>query len=207
VWLAFPASVDLAGLLAAPGRLAFALTYLLFFVRSAVFLMGLWSTLQALALCWGMRIHPNFAGILAARSPSQFWYAWRGTMTRWLVEYVYIPLGGNRSHRTRNVFAVFAVSAAWHAMNVPFLHPVGAAAALAPIGAWALVNAIVMSLALVWRRRGWTLWPAATPALLRANAARSGTWIFGGVTVTFLAFQGDHVARFPDFLARLAGLH
>jgi hypothetical protein len=64
-----------------------------------------------------------------------------------------------------------------------------------------------MSLALVWRRRGWTLWPAVTPALLRANAARSGTWIFGGVTVTFLAFQGDHVARFPDFLARLAGLH
>jgi hypothetical protein len=112
VWLAFPLPSISLVCSQRPGRLAFAVTYLLFFVRSAVFLMGLWSTLQALALCWGMRIHPNFAGILAARSPSQFWYAWRGTMTRWLVEYVYIPLGGNRSHRTRNVFAVFAVSAA-----------------------------------------------------------------------------------------------
>jgi len=208
IWLVFPASIDLASLLTAPGRLAFAATYLLVFVRSAIFLMAVWSTLEAIALCWGMRIHPNFAGILAARSPSQFWYAWRGTMTRWLVEYVYIPLGGNRAHQVRNVFAVFAVSAAWHAMGVPFLQPTRPLAALAPIGAWALVNAVVLSVALAWRGRGWTLWPPMTPALVRTNAARLGTWVFGGVTATFLAFQsGDLLDRFPDFLTRLAGLH
>ena len=140
LWLVLPAAIDLERLLTVPGRLAFAAAYLLFFVRSAVFLMALWSTLEAMALCWGMRIHPNFAGILAARSPSQFWYAWRGTMTCWLIDYVYIPLGGNRAHHVRNVFAVFAVSAAWHAWGVPFLRPTHLPTALVPIGAWALAQ-------------------------------------------------------------------
>jgi hypothetical protein len=212
LWLALPASIDsepidLERLLTVPGRLGFGATYLLLFVRSALFLMAIWSTLEAMALCWGMRIHPNFAGILAARSPSQFWYAWRGTMTCWLIDYVYIPLGGNRAHHVRNVFAVFAVSAAWHAWGVPFLQPAHLPAALAPIGAWALVNATVLVAAHAWRRRSGTLWPAAAPSVLRGNAARLGTWVLGGVTVTFLGFQSDDLAaRFPEFLLRLAGL-
>jgi hypothetical protein len=196
----------LSDLLAAPGWLAFAAGYLLIFVRAAFFLMGIWSILEALALGWGVRIHPNFAGILAARSPSQFWYAWRGTMTRWLVEYVYIPLGGNRAHQTRNVFVVFAVSATWHWMGIPFLRADTTAAAFVPVGAWALVNAVVLGAALAWRRRALRLWPAATPDVVRAGAARLGTWAFGGVTATFLAFQGDLVGRFPEFLLRLAGV-
>jgi alginate O-acetyltransferase complex protein AlgI len=205
VWLAFPAWVDLASLLTVPRRLGFVAAYLLVFVRTAVFLMAVWSTLEAMALCWGMRIHPNFAGILAARNPSEFWYAWRGTMTRWLVEYVYVPLGGNRAHRTRNVFAVFAVSAAWHALGVPFLEPTRLGAALAPIGVWALVNAVVLSITLAWRGRAGASAPARTP--LRTGLARIGTWMFGGVTATVLAFQsGDLVVHFPALLARLAGL-
>jgi hypothetical protein len=206
LWLVIRIPFDLSDLLAVPGGVAFAAGYLLVFVRSAIFLMGVWSALEALALCWGMRIHPNFSGILAARSPSQFWYAWRGTMTCWLVEYVYIPLGGNRSAQTRNVCAVFAVSAAWHCMGVPFLRTGTTLASFAPVWAWALVNALVLAAALAWRRRAWRLWPAGTPAAARAGAARLGTWVFGGVTATFLAFQGDLAPRFPEFLLRLAGV-
>jgi hypothetical protein len=33
-----------------------------------------------------------------------------------------------------------------------------------------------------------------------------GTWAFGGITATFLAFRGDLVPRFPEFLLRLVGL-
>jgi hypothetical protein len=53
-------------------------------------------------------------------------------------------------------------------------------------------------------QRGWRLWPAATPAPIYAGANRLGTWVFGGVTVTFLSFQGDLATRFPEFLLRLA---
>jgi hypothetical protein len=78
--------------------------------------------------------------------------------------------------------------------------------AFVPVLAWALVNALVLAAALAWRRRDWRLWPAPTPAVVRGSAARLGTWVFGGVTATFLAFHGDLVAHFPEFLLRLGGL-
>lgn len=205
LWLVLHIPYTLPDLLATPGHLAFLGGYLLVFARGAIFLMGAWSMLEALALGWGVRMHPNFSGILAAHSPSQFWYAWRGTMTRWLVEYVYIPLGGNRAHQTRNVFAVFAVSGAWHCMGVPFLVGTRGVGDLLPIGAWALVNATVLAAALAWRRHADPPRAAAPAGLMGMAAARVGTWMFGGVTATFLAFQGDLVPQFPTFLLRLLG--
>jgi hypothetical protein len=206
MWLFFHIPFTLSDLFVVHGWAVFIGGYLLVFVRAALFVMGLWSTLEALALGWGMRIHPNFSGILLARSPSQFWYAWRGTMTRWLVEYVYIPLGGNRAHQTRNVFAVFAVSGAWHCMGMPFLGTFTAMTDCVPIAAWALVYAVVLALALAWRRHARAVGPAAVPAAVRATAAHLGTWVFGGVTATFLAFQGPLVPEFPTFLLRLIGV-
>jgi hypothetical protein len=205
LWLVLQIPYTLPDLLATPGHLAFLGGYLLVFVRGALFMMGAWSMLEALALGWGVRMHPNFSGILAAHSPSQFWYAWRGTMTRWLVDYVYIPLGGNRAHQTRNVFAVFAVSGAWHCMGVPFLITTRGVGDLVPIGAWALVNATVLAATLAWRRHAGPTRPARSAGPVGLAAAHVGTWMFGGVTATFLAFQGDLVPQFPTFLLRLLG--
>jgi MBOAT, membrane-bound O-acyltransferase family len=87
---------------------------LLWFLRGALFLGGVWSMIEADALLLGMRLRPNFTGILTAQNPSRFWRAWRGTMTHWLIRHVYIPLGGNQRYRTRNIFAAFAVSTVWH---------------------------------------------------------------------------------------------
>ena len=75
------------------------------------------------ALFLGVRLRPNFRGVLTATNPSQFWRAWRGTMTNWLIRYVYIPLGGNRRQQTRNILAAFVVSTIWHCAGVPFLRP------------------------------------------------------------------------------------
>jgi hypothetical protein len=206
IWVVRRLPLDLPALMEVTTWPAFAAGYLLFFVRAALHVMSLWAMLEATALAWGVRIHPNFAGILTARSPSQFWRAWRGTMTRWLIDYVYVPLGGNRAHPVRNVFAVFAVSAAWHWMGLPFLHAETAPADFVPIGAWALVNATVLAVAVTGRRRGWRFWPRVTPAGVRLAVAVVGTWAFGGVTATFLAFHGDLAPRFPEFVARLLGL-
>ena len=68
---------------------------------------------------------------------------------------------------------------------------------------WIQVRAKGASGALAWRRQRWSAWPAATPPALRAATAHVATWVFGGVTATFLAFHGDVVARFPEFLQRL----
>jgi hypothetical protein len=205
IFVLVPGTTDIASLVAIPGSLGFAGAYLMLFVRSALFLMSIWATLQAMALGLGMRIHPNFAGILAAKTPSQFWESWRGTMTRWLIEYVYIPLGGNRAHQTRNVFVVFAVSTAWHCLGIPFLRISPRPADFLPVLTWGFVNAIVLATVLAWRRHGPRPSPA-TPSLVREGASRLGTWVFGGVTVTFLGFYGDLAPRFPEFLLRFVGV-
>ena len=59
---------------------------------SGLFVMGLWSTIEGLALLYGIRLRPNFPAVLTCTNPAEFWRAWRATMTNWLIHYVYIPL-------------------------------------------------------------------------------------------------------------------
>jgi D-alanyl-lipoteichoic acid acyltransferase DltB (MBOAT superfamily) len=180
---------------------------LLLFLRAALFVQGVWSMIEADALLLGVRLRPNFTGILTAQTPSQFWRAWRGTMTHWLIRYVYIPLGGNQRHRTRNILAVFVVSTLWHAASVPFaLQPTATALAVVPIVAWGLLNFAGVAAHSAWRRR----WPPGTWLPESSLASRASkialTLCFGSLTVTVLGFPGDHMYEFPRVMCTLAGL-
>jgi len=62
----------------------------------------------------GRRVQENFDRPWLALDPGDFWRRWHVSLGLWLRDYVYIPLGGNRRHRTANVLVVFVVSALWH---------------------------------------------------------------------------------------------
>jgi hypothetical protein len=181
---------------------------LLLFVRGALFLRGVWSMIEADALLLGVQLRPNFTGVLTASNPSRFWRAWRGTMTHWLIRYVYIPLGGNQRHRTRNIFAVFAVSAIWHAGGVLFIlpRPPSVGTAVVPIVTWGVLNFAGVAAHSAWRRR----WPAGTwlpEASIASRALKIAlTLCFGSLTVTVLGFPPEHIVEFPRFVCTLAGL-
>ena len=49
-----------------------------------------------IALLLGFSFPQNFDSPYAARSLQDFWRRWHMTLSRWLRDYVYIPLGGNR---------------------------------------------------------------------------------------------------------------
>jgi hypothetical protein len=184
---------------------------LLLFARGALFLQGLWSMVEADARLLGMELRPNFTGVLTAPNPSRFWRAWRGTMTHWLIRYVYIPLGGNRRRRTRNIFAAFAVSTIWHAGGVLFAlqpptPPPVSGAAFVPIVTWGILNFAGVAVHSAWRRR----WPAGTwlpESSLASSAVKIAlTLCFGSLTVTVLGFPPNHMAEFPRIMCTLAGL-
>jgi len=173
----------------------------------ALFLGGLWSMIEAEALLFGVRLRPNFTGILTAQTPSQFWRAWRATMTHWLIRYVYVPLGGNRRHRTLNIFAAFVVSTVWHAAGVLFvLKPTATAMVFVPIVTWGMLNFVGVAAHSAWRQR----WPAGTwmpETSLASRACKIAlTLCFGSFTVTVLGFPRDHIADFPRIVCTLAGL-
>lgn len=71
----------------------------------------------------GIELSPNFRHPWLASSPADFWRRWHITLSTWLRDYVYIPLGGSRplggnrlvSHRTTiNVVITFMLGGLWH---------------------------------------------------------------------------------------------
>jgi alginate O-acetyltransferase complex protein AlgI len=69
------------------------------------------------ALLMGFRFPDNFASPYAAVSIRDFWRRWHMTLSRWLRDYLYIPLGGNRYSRIftyRNLFLTMLLGGLWH---------------------------------------------------------------------------------------------
>lgn len=76
------------------------------------------------ALLFGIKLPFNFNSPYQASSFKDFWKRWNVTLSSWLRDYIYIPLGGNRCSKKRqcfNIMATFIVSALWHGINLPFV--------------------------------------------------------------------------------------
>jgi alginate O-acetyltransferase complex protein AlgI len=72
----------------------------------------------------GFRFPENFNFPYVARSITEFWRRWHITLSSWMRDYLYIPLGGNRVSEGRlyfNLWAVFLISGLWHGANWTFV--------------------------------------------------------------------------------------
>lgn len=73
---------------------------------------------------FGFELPVNFDSPLMATSVKDFWRRWHKTLSRFLMTYIYIPLGGNRRGKLRqciNLMVVFLVSGLWHGANWTFI--------------------------------------------------------------------------------------
>ena len=107
-----------------------------------------------LALLLGFRFPANFDAPYRATSLADFWRRWHMTLSRWLRDYVYIPLGGNRHGRRRLYAALLAtmvIGGLWHGAAWTFL-------------LWGALHGVGLA---VERWRGWTDAGARRPWLGR----------------------------------------
>jgi D-alanyl-lipoteichoic acid acyltransferase DltB (MBOAT superfamily) len=77
-----------------------------------------------IALLLGIRFPQNFDSPYIALSLQDFWNRWHMTLSRWLRDYLYIPLGGNRGSKAmmyRNLFLVMIIGGLWHGANWTFV--------------------------------------------------------------------------------------
>ncbi|OYP37340.1 MBOAT family O-acyltransferase [Rhodopirellula sp. MGV] len=140
-----------------------------------------------LAKLLGYRFPKNFRHPYLALSPAQFWRRWHMTLSRWLRDYLYIPLGGNRMGERRtslNLLATMTLGGLWH----------GAAWTFVLWGVWhGMVLCVERSFAShtpwrVWRSIRW--------------ASTMGIVMFG-----WILFRCDSLKQVAEVLGQLAFLH
>jgi hypothetical protein len=132
-----------------------------------------------------------------ATSIIEFWRRWHITLSRFLRDYLYFSLGGNRRGPVRrylNLLITMLLGGLWHGANWTFI-------------VWGVLHGIYLMI-----NHAWLAVAARSPALTRFRGSRSGA-VFGVIS-TFLAVVGAWVFfRAPSFagafnlLAGMAGLH
>ena len=128
----------------------------------------MWRFFRLWAFADGVVVQENLTRfVYLNRNITGFWRHWHVSFNKWLISYIYIPLGG-RSTRVWNVWLIFAFTALWHEVEPQIL-------------AWASLNAglifVEMALDSAWRkpavmrlpayaRRHVRVWMAIGPAYL-----------------------------------------
>ena len=85
---------------------------------------GYSTTAIGAAMCLGFAMPDNFRFPYAAIGFSDFWRRWHITLSAWLRDYLYIPLGGNRHGEARTYFALIAtmlLGGLWHGASWTFV--------------------------------------------------------------------------------------
>ena len=166
------------------GTLAFSLQ--IYFDFSAYSDMAL-----GLGLLFGFRFPINFASPYQATSIIDFWRRWHITLARFLRDYIYIPLGGNRHGAGRhvaNVFATMLISGLWHGAGWTFL-------------AWGAWHGLALILNHAARR--WI--PPVTANWFLTTCKWAIT--FGVVTLSWVYFRSATLSGAHQLFATMFGVH
>jgi alginate O-acetyltransferase complex protein AlgI len=153
------------------------------------------------ARLFGIRVPENFCWPYLRSSIQSFWRHWHMSLTRWVLDYIYIPLGGNRRGLALtcvNLVAAFAVIGIWHGAAWHFL-------------AWGLFQGALMTLYRLWTDLVRKPLLASVPALAAgaaggalhyAGSAAGGVLTFACVTLGWGLFVMPY-HRFLFMLGRL----
>ena len=136
----------------------------------------------------GFRFPQNFDRPYAARSIQDFWRRWHMTLSRWLRDYVYIPLGGNRRGPRRTVWNIaitMVLGGLWHG------------------AAWTFVLWGAFHGALLVTHHVRAGQRTDEPAETRLRVAGQRLATFGLVCVGWVFFRADSVGVGLSLLARL----
>ncbi len=147
-----------------------------------------------LARLFGIRLPMNFNSPYQALNIADFWRRWHMTLSRFLRDYLYIPLGGNRHGAARkyvNLFVTMLIGGIWHGAGWTFV-------------IWGALHGTYLLVYHLWNdRRGerteaTSPWPVRVAAQGATFLAVVGAWIF---------FRADSVATAMNLLSSMVGAH
>lgn len=112
----------------------------------------------------GYRFPENFNQPYRSLSPREFWTRWHISLSTWLRDYLYIPLGGNRRGRVRtlvNLMITMVLGGLWHGANLTFV-------------IWGTLHGLALVANHLW-------------AKTRLRDAISGAWLYKAACLVLMA--------------------
>lgn len=134
----------------------------------------------------GFRLAENFRDPYLATSFTDFWRRWHISLSSWIKEYLYIPLGGNRVSTARsylNLCLCFLLCGLWHGAAWNFV-------------IWGALHGV----ALVLERAFWLRLSASFPRFVKIGLT------FFAVALTWVFFRCDSFGKALAFLRAMAGV-
>jgi len=101
-----------------------------------------------IALLFNIKLPINFNSPYKAKDIQDFWRRWHITLSRFLRDYIYIPLGGNRKGNFRtytNLMATFILGGLWHGAGWTFIF-------------WGFLHGLALSIHRGWQVLGFKMW-------------------------------------------------
>ena len=141
-----------------------------------------------LALLFNIRLPVNFNSPYKATNIQDFWRRWHITLSRFLRDYVYIPLGGNRKGGFRtynNLMATFVLGGLWHGAAWTFVF-------------WGFLHGLALIIQRLWSKLGIKLWTWLA-WLITFNFVNI-TWVF------FRAKEWDDAVKVLSGMFGLSGI-
>ena len=138
-----------------------------------------------LGYLFGVRIPQNFDAPYRAVDPSDFWRRWHISLSTWLRDYLYVPLGGNRRGALRtyvNLMVTMLLGGLWHGASWTFV-------------AWGAYHGVLLALFRAGGH-GWNRLPV--------TARRAGTFLL--VVIGWVLFRSTSFEMAGTWLARMAGI-
>jgi len=152
---------------------------------------GYSTTAIGVALCLGFAMPDNFRFPYAAVGFSDFWRRWHITLSSWLRDYLYIPLGGNRHGAARTYAALMGtmlLGGLWHGANWTFV-------------AWGGLHGLYLAVERVLRAK----FAGYRPGPLMFVALGLLTYIL--INLTWVFFRAKTFGKAWDVLRGMLGLN
>jgi alginate O-acetyltransferase complex protein AlgI len=148
-----------------------------------------------LAAMFGVVLPLNFYSPYKALNIIDFWRRWHMTLSRFLRDYLYIPLGGNRrgsARRYLHLMVVMAIGGIWHGAGWTF-------------AAWGGLHGVYLCVNHFWRFLRETILPAMRPSV----ATRAAAWLltFLAVVVGWVVFRSDNWTAVQSMLSGMIGVN
>jgi len=143
----------------------------------------------------GIRLPLNFDSPYKAASIIEFWRRWHMTLSRFLRDYLYVPLGGNRRGRTRryvNLMVTMLLGGLWHGAGWAFV-------------VWGGLHGLYLVINHLWRALRRRLGLADGAAGIAGRAA-SVLLTFTAVTVAWVFFRAEALDDALRLVGAMAGL-